>query len=85
MYIFENVLRILTDWKLETIFLLSVPLLIGDTAAIFAAFRNIPNICDALHDLVPFLLFKKFVEVRILHGCFSRFLNCTNGTKLLKV
>ena len=85
MYIFENVLRILTDWKLETIFLLSVPLSIGDTAAIFAASGNIPNICDALHDLVPFLLFKKFVEVRILHGCFSRFLNCTSGTRLLKV
>ena len=44
-------------------------------------------ICDALHDLVPFVQFKKrekhpwtsvtFSKV----GCFSRFLNCTNGTK----
>ena len=34
-------LRTLTDQKLETIFLLSVPLLIGDTGAIFAASENI--------------------------------------------
>ena len=27
-------------------------------------------ICGALHDLVT-----------LLHGCFSRFLNCTNGIK----
>ena len=26
-----------------------------------------------------------FIKVTPLHGCFSRFLNCTNGTKLLKV
>ena len=24
------------------------------------------------------------LKVTLLHGCFSRFLNCTNGTKLCK-
>ena len=47
--------------------------------------------CDALRDLVPFVQFKKrekhpwtnviFSKVKLLHGCFSRFLNCKNGTK----
>ena len=47
--------------------------------------------CDALHDLVPFVQFKKgekhpwmsvtFSKVAGLHGCFSCFLNCTYGTK----
>ena len=39
--------------------------------------------CDALHDLVPFVQFKKrknthwgvlLLKVTLLHGCFSRFL-----------
>ena len=59
--------------------------------------------CDVLHDLTPFVQFKKrkkhpwrsetfskvpgfypstLVNATLLHGCFSRFLNCTNGTKL---
>ena len=40
--------------------------------------RTFPEglICGALRDLVPFAQFKKR-EV----GCFSRFLNCANGTK----
>ena len=25
-----------------------------------------------------------FIKVTLLYGCFSRFLNCTNGTKLRK-
>ena len=33
------------------------------------------QICGALRDLVP------FVQFTLLHGCFSRFFNCTNGTK----
>ena len=52
--------------------------------------------CNALHDLVAFIQFKKrekhpwrsvnFSKVAgwkltLLHGCFSRFLNGTNGTK----
>ena len=56
----------------------------------------IPNIfiiiCGALRDLVPFVQFKKSekhpwrsvtfkLKVTLLHGCFSRFLNCTNCTK----
>ena len=42
---------------------------------------------DALGDLVPFVQFKNVkntqngVIVTLLHECFSRFLNCTNGTK----
>ena len=57
--------------------------------------------CDALRDFVPFVQFKKcekhpwrsvtfnkvagWLNVILFHGCFSRFLNCTNSTKLLKV
>ena len=48
--------------------------------------------CDALPDLVSFVQFKKrekhswrsvnFSKVAgCFHGCFSRFLNCTNGTQ----
>ena len=47
---------------------------------------------DALCDLVPFVQSKKrekhrwkratFSKVRLLHGCFSRFLDCINGTKI---
>ena len=45
---------------------------------------------NALRNLAPFVQFKKrekhrkacnFIKSYILHGCFSRFLNCTNGTK----
>ena len=42
-------------------------------------------------DLVPFVQFKNektlmeecyfLLKVTLLHGCFSRFINCTNGTK----
>ena len=51
------------------------------------------QICDALRDFVPFVYSLKNVEnthggvlilvlkVTLLHGCFSHFLNCTNGTK----
>ena len=56
-------------------------------------------ICNALCDLVPFVQFKKrknthrgvllhpatLLKVSLLHGCFSRFLNCTNGTKSSKL
>ena len=48
-------------------------------------------ICDVLRDLVPFVQFKKrekhpwrsvtLLKLTFLHGCFSRFLNCTNGNK----
>ena len=44
--------------------------------------------CDALHILVLFVQFKtrekhswRSVNFSLLHGCFSRVLNCTNGTK----
>ena len=58
------------------------------------------QICGALRDLVPFVQFKKrekhpwkrdtfsnvegLLKVILLHGCFSRFKNCTNGTKSRK-
>ena len=53
-------------------------------------------ICDVLRGLVPFVQFKKgekhpwrsvtfkpttLLKVTLLHGCLSRFLKCTNGTK----
>ena len=40
------------------------------------AYLILPNVPD----LKPATLLK----VTLLHGCFSRFLNCTNGTKLRK-
>ena len=55
------------------------------------------TILDALRDIVPFVQFKKrkkhpwrsvtfnqpatSLKVTLLHGCFSRFLNCANDTK----
>ena len=51
---------------------------------------NIPNICNALGDLVPFHLYNALyqllkpgtlLKITFLHRCLSRFLNCTNGTK----
>ena len=56
--------------------------------------KKILEICDALHDQVPFVQFKKrkkysrrsvtFSKVTFFHGCFSRFLNSANSTKLRK-
>ena len=59
--------------------------------------RSIGHKWDALHELVPFVQFKKrerhpwrnvtfskvagWLKVTLLHGSFSRFLNCTDGTK----
>ena len=51
------------------------------------------KIYDALHDLPPFVQFKNVkntheevlllvLKVKLLYGCFSRFLNCPNGTKI---
>ena len=57
------------------------------------------NNCGALRDLVPCSQFKKrkkhpwrsatfskvtLLKVTLFHGCFLRFLNCTNGTKSRK-
>ena len=56
------------------------------------------NICDILRDLVPIVQFqeqekhpwrsvtfsKLQAEETLLHGCFSRFLDFTNGTKSRK-
>ena len=44
-------------------------------------------ICDALRDLVPFVQLScrlkpaTLLKLTLFHGCFSRFLNCANGTK----
>ena len=44
------------------------------------------NICGTMCDLVPFAQFKKYekqptlLNLTLLHECFSRFLNCANGT-----
>ena len=53
---------------------------------------KMPNICDALRNLVPFLQFKKpekhpwrNVTFSKLAGCTpQRFLNCINGTNSAK-
>ena len=52
------------------------------------------NNCDTLRDMVPFVQFKKrekqlwgsatLLKVALIHGCFRRFLNCTNDTKSRK-
>ena len=51
------------------------------------------TICGTLRDLVPFVQFKKrekhpwrskpatLLKLTLLRGCFSNFLNFTNGTK----
>ena len=47
-------------------------------------------ICDVLRDLVPFVQFIKhekpatLLKVTLLHGCFPRFSNSTNGIKSRK-
>ena len=51
--------------------------------------RKRTYICDALRDLVQSVQFKRpwrsvTSKVTLLYGCFSRFLNCTNGTKSSK-
>ena len=43
-------------------------------------------ICSVLRDMVRFVQFKilelaTLLKVTLLHGCFSRFVNCKNGTK----
>ena len=56
------------------------------------------KICDTFHGVVSFvklknvknthgvvLLLVKLQTSKLLHGCFLRFLNCTNGTKSHKV
>ena len=52
--------------------------------------KNFKNrtLCNALLDLVTFLQFRKREKrqwktngITLFHGSFSRFLNCTNGTK----
>ena len=58
----------------------------------YQEFGILMNICGALRDLVPFVQLKKrekypwrsvnfSLKLTFLHGCFSRFLNCTIGTK----
>ena len=47
--------------------------------AILYHLYNLKNIKNP-HGGVPATLLK----VTLIHGCFSRFLNCTNGTKLRK-
>ena len=46
-------------------------------------FRAILPICGAFRDLVPRARFKirEKLKLTLLHGCFSRFLYCTNGAK----
>ena len=47
--------------------------------AIWYHLYNLKNVKNT-HEGVLLLVLK----VTLLHGCFSRFLNCTNGTKLRK-
>ena len=57
-------------------------------------FCGVLHIYGVLRDLVPFVQFIKrekhpwrdvtLLKVTLIHGCFLRFLNCTNGTKSCK-
>ena len=46
--------------------------------------RSAPN-CGLLLLLLVKLQASALLKVTLLHGCFSRFLKCTNGTKSRKV
>ena len=62
--------------------------------------NSIECICDALRDLVPFVKFQKrekhpwrsisfckvatLIKIKLLHGCFPRFIHYINGTKSCK-
>ena len=52
----------------------------------FAPFRNVKNSHGGVLLLVKLLAKKPatLLKVTFLHGCFSYFLNCTNGTKSRK-
>ena len=57
--------------------------------------NKVTKLCDVLRDLLSFVQFKRrkhahggvllllatLLKVTLLHGCFSFFLNSTNGTK----
>ena len=55
------------------------------TDLIVIIYKAKASICDTLSDLVPIVQCKKRENtngaVLLLHGCFSHFLNCANGTK----
>ena len=70
---------------------------VSNSKGIELIFFSSYRICGTLRDLVLFVRFKKHekhpqrsvnfskiagLKLTLLHGCFSRFLNCTNGTKL---
>ena len=73
-------------------------MLLWNVTKLQISWRN--NICDALRDLAPIVQFEKrekhpwrsvtfskpatLLKVILLHGCFSRFLKCTSGTKSRK-
>ena len=48
----------------------------------FVQFKNVKNIHGEVLVSVKLQAFSNFtIKVTLLHGCFSRFLNCKNGTK----
>ena len=88
--LFRNLGRI--RFKTNKISLSNPNCLVGSVSFWESDFDGL-NLCDAFRDLVPFVQFKKreihprksvtFSKVAVWsHGCFSRFLNCTNCTKL---
>ena len=52
--------------------------------AIWYHFYNLKNV-KYTHGEVLILQPATLLKLALLHGCFSRFLNCTNSTKLRKV
>ena len=44
-----------------------------------------PRVNNCYTSTVIYKLFLMFVISKVIYGCFSRFINCTNGTKSLKV
>ena len=47
-------------------------------------FKNVKNTHGGVLLLVKLQTTPTLLKVTLLHGCFSRFLNCTNGTKSRK-
>ena len=54
-----------------------------NTRRCFTLSEKLVRTCDAMRNLMLFVQFekRKKLKIALLYGCFSRFLNCTNGTK----
>ena len=80
------------SWKLEKDIFINTKVWHASCKKLYL--EGLLSLCGALRDLVAFEQFKKpekhpwrsvpatLLKLALLHGCFSRFLNSTNGSKL---